>query len=166
MKKKETDKLKSAGRLISEIARVAHVYFQQEVKQYAIGHAQIRTLFFIAHHEGLTQMELAKYLKLDKSSITSQVQILERNGYISRQTAETDARKQVIHITGKTRKILKPMKKVLSGWTDILLDGFNNNEKTEIYMYLEKMRDNARKKIDETHRCKLKKTRQIDKHPF
>lgn len=139
----------SAGRLINELSRFAHIYFHHEFKKYNIGHAQIRTLFYIAHNEHQTQKQLAEYLNLDKSSITSQLQILERNGYISRTTSKKDARMQIIGITDKTKEILDPLKQVLSSWTATLLDGFSEKEHVDIFNYLERMSENAKNKLSQ-----------------
>jgi DNA-binding MarR family transcriptional regulator len=152
MGNKKDKKQASAGRLINELSRFAHIYFQHEFKKYNIGHAQIRTLFYIAHNEQQTQKQLANYLNLDKSSITSQLQILERNAYISRTTSKRDARMQVISITDKTKDILEPLKQVRSSWTTTLLDGFSEKERSDIFNYLERMRDNAKNKLSQIHK--------------
>ena len=141
-------KHESAGRLIRELARAAHIYFQHEFKKYNIGHAQIRTLLYISKNEGKTQKEITQYLCLDKSSITSQLQILERNGYVKRETSEADARKQVIYITQKTKDILPHLYNAHQEWTDALLDGFSESEQTEVYNYLYRMGNNLKKKIE------------------
>jgi len=146
MLENQESETRSAGKLIGELSRAAHIYFQSEFKPYSIGHAQIRTLLFIAKNEGSSQLELSKHFNLDKSSITSQLQLLERNGYISRRVHDRDARKHQLFITEKTRDILEPVKKVHASWTSILLDGFSENEKTELFTYLEKMLSNAKKK--------------------
>lgn len=142
----------SAGRLINELSRAAHVYFQHEFKKYNIGHAQIRTLFYVAQNEGKTQKELAEYLNLDKSSITSQLQLLERNGYIRRKASDEDARKQVIAVTERTRKILPEMQNVLESWTETLLAGFEEEERNQVFRALIKMTSNAKSKLDELYR--------------
>ena len=51
----------SAGRIINDISRAGHVYFQYEFRKFNIGYAQIRTLLYIAQSEGKTQKELAEY---------------------------------------------------------------------------------------------------------
>ena len=140
---------KSAGKLIGGISRAAHIYFQSQFKEYSIGHAQVRTLHYIAQNDGITQMELANYLNLDKSSITSQLNILEGNGYIKKHISKSDARKLQISITNKTNKILEPLKNVFSLWTETLLDGFSEIEKIELFKYLEQMQKNANNKIQE-----------------
>ncbi len=147
MENKNNIKQESSGKLISELSRSAHIYFQHEFKEYHIGHAQLRTLFFIAHNEGKTQKEIGEYLNLDKSSVTSQLQILEKNGYIRREKSKVDARKQVINSTKKTHQILPSIKQVLNGWTESILEGFTEEERSEIFAFLKKMRSNARNKL-------------------
>jgi len=54
-----------------------------------------------------------------------------------------------IKITDETRKILEPLKMVFSSWTETLLAGFGVSERTEIFNYLVKMRENAQNKLDQ-----------------
>jgi DNA-binding MarR family transcriptional regulator len=102
----------------------------------------------VARNEGISQLELSKHLNLDKSSITSQLGILEKNGYITRQVSENDARMHQIILTDKTREILEPLKRVFSSWTEFLLDGFSESERTELFKYLERMHTNAMNKLE------------------
>ena len=145
---------RSAGKIIGELSRAAHVYFHSEFKSLCIGHAQVKTLLHISNNRGISPQELAKSLRLDKSSITSQLQILEKNGYIIKQRSEEDARRQEIILSEKTNEILTPLKKVFKSWTDTLLEGFNENEKGELFEYLIRMQKNAQTKVDQ---IKIKK---------
>ncbi len=147
----------SAGRLINEISRYGHIYLQHEFKEFNIGPAQIRTLLYITQNEGKTQKELAEFLNLDKSSITSQLQILEKNGYIKREKSKLDARKQVIYSTSKTMGILPSLKHFLLSWTEALLEDFDNNERKEIFGYLHKMNINAQKLLTSIHKLETDK---------
>ena len=155
MKNKNNIKNASAGRLINEISRAGHICFQHEFKKFNIGHAQIRTLLYIAQNDGKTQKELAEFLNLDKSSITSQLQILEKNGYINREKSKLDARKQVINPTSKTQEIMPSLQQVLLSWTETLLEGFDDNERAKIFKYLQKMRINAQNKLSSIYKVKL-----------
>ena len=142
------DKDRSAGRFVGELSRAAHVYFKSHFNDYSIGHAQVRTLHFIAHNDGITQIELANHLNLDKSSITSQLKILEGNAYVLRKISKSDARIHQIFITDKTRAILEPLHNVFLEWTQILLAGFSETESDEAFRLLEKMSINARNEIE------------------
>ena len=143
------EKSRFAGRMIGELSKAAHKYFQSEFKSLSIGHAQIATIMYVSRHEGVSQFELAKYLHLDKSSITSQIRLMEQNGYIQRTPAENDARVMQISLTDKTKEILPQLKAVFADWTDTLLDGFSEAEQEELFQYLQRMQFNARKKLEE-----------------
>ncbi len=149
MKNYKEEHHQSVGKIIGEISRAAHIYFQNDFKEYSIGHAQVRTLHFIAHNEGITQVQLSDYLKLDKSSITSQLRILENNGYIKRKISHYDARVHQIFITDKTKEILEPLKNIFSTWSNVLLDGLSESERKNVFLLLEKMRKNAQNKLQE-----------------
>jgi len=148
VKNESEQKNRSAGKLIGELSRAAHIYFHSSFREQSIGHAQVRSLLFIARNEGISQLELAEYLRLDKSSVTSQLKILERNGYIVRKPSEEDARRLQLEITEKTKEILEPIRQVYSSWTEILLDGFSEEERSESLNYLERMRDNVHSRLD------------------
>ena len=57
---------RSAGRLINELSRAAHIYFQSEFKKYSIGHAQIITLLFIARNEGIQKVVWSGLIRREK----------------------------------------------------------------------------------------------------
>lgn len=139
----ETKHHRSAGKLIGIISRASQVYFHDRFKPYSIGHGQIRTLLFIARHKGLTQNAVADHFDMDKSSITSQIKILEENGYVKRERSEEDGRYFQLHITNKTKEILKPIKETHARWTDILMKGFSEDEQELLFDYLERMKNNA-----------------------
>lgn len=148
MKNETVGKHQSAGKIIGELSRSAHIYFKSHLQDYSIGHAQIRTLHYISHNDGISQNELANYFNLDKSSITSQLKILESNAYINREVSKSDARMQQIFITDKTKDILEPLHKVFLGWTEILMDGFSESESQDAFRLLEKMKKNAKAEIE------------------
>nr|WP_319265447.1 MarR family transcriptional regulator [uncultured Draconibacterium sp.] len=146
---KSEEKSRFAGRMIGELSKAAHRYFQSEFKALSIGHAQIATIMYVSRHEGVSQYELAKYLHLDKSSITSQIRLMEQNGYIHRTPADNDARVMQISLTDKTREILPQLTAVFADWTDTILDGFSEDEQEELFQYLKRMQINARKKLEQ-----------------
>ncbi len=142
-------KQQSAGKIIGELSRAAHIFFQHQFKDYSIGHAQVRTLHYLSHNNGITQVALTEYLNLDKSSVTSQLNNLEKNGYIYRSRSPEDARIRTINITDKAKEIFGSLMNVFSSWTDILLTNFSEKEKEDIFLLLNKMHENSQTKINE-----------------
>ncbi len=143
MTNKKIEHHQSAGKIIGELSRAANIFFQHQFKDDPIGHAQVRTLHFLSHNDGISQAELTDYFKLDKSSVTSQLNSLEKNGYIKRTVSSKDARIRTIHITDQTKDISDSLMSVFSSWTDVLLNNFNEKEKADILIMLNEMQDNA-----------------------
>lgn len=139
----------SVGRVIGIISRTAHVYLKQKFKDYSIGYAQVMTLHFVSRQCGINQLELTRLLNLDKSSVTSQLNCLEKNGYIIRIASDEDARIRKIYITDKTRAIEESLHEVFHSWSDILLQGFSEAERNTTIMLLDKMMGNALNEINE-----------------
>lgn len=148
MENKSTSQ-KSVGRLIRELANVAHIYFNFKFKDYSIGHAQIGALLFIEQNQNISQQELAELMNLDKSSITSQLNILEKNGYITRKCSLKDARIKELVLTDKAKEIITPLRGIFTSWTDNLLEGFDETERENVFNYLNRMLVNALNKVEQ-----------------
>jgi DNA-binding MarR family transcriptional regulator len=140
---------RSAGKEIGIISRCAHRYFQQKLRHYSIGHSQIRTLHYIIRHNGCSQSELVKHLQVDKSSVTSQIERLESNGYISRVSNTSDSRSKQLYITKKTESFQDELISIFSGWSKKLLSGFTEQEKDHVYEFLDRIKENALQEIED-----------------
>ncbi|MFO7791259.1 MAG: MarR family transcriptional regulator [Bacteroidales bacterium] len=134
---------RSVGKEIGILSRCAHKYFQHKFRYYSIGHAQVRTLHVICRHDGISQKQLIENLNLDKSSVTSQIELLEKNGYITRKIDKTDQRSKRIYITKKTETIKHDLITIFSGWSSVLMKGFTPEEKETVFCLLDKMKTNA-----------------------
>jgi len=133
----------SIGKEIGILSRAAHTFFQYQFKDLSIGPSQVMTLHFICKHDGVNQNELVKHSGMDKSSITCQLKILEKNGYITREIDSKDGRGRNIFITEKTESIEPELIEYFLMWSEILLQGSNNLEKEQIFQFLDKMISNA-----------------------
>jgi DNA-binding MarR family transcriptional regulator len=148
----EENSRRSVGKNIGFLSRSAHRYLKHRFKDYSIGHAQVLTLNFISRHNGLSQYELANYFNLDKSSVTSQLNILEKNAYIIRKPDELDSRGRRIFITDKTEALLPELYERFSEWSKILLDGFSTEETEMVYALIGKMIRNAENAMEELNK--------------
>lgn len=148
---------KLVGKNIGFLSRAAHRYLKHQLRDYSIGHAQVLTLHFISQNNGLSQNALGHHFNLDKSSVTSQLNILEKNGYIIRKRDENDCRGRRIFITEKTKAIQPELYERFAEWTKILLHGFSEKEVEMIYSLIVKMIINAKKAIGELNKDEEKK---------
>lgn len=143
MRKTHTHHQPSIGWRIGRLSRAAHSYFQYRFGEIGLGHAQGITLHFICRHDGIDQMELLNDVRLDKSSLTSQLKKLEENGYIERKTDPKDRRAKRIVMTNKTRIIQDDLHDIFISWSKILLEGLDERECEMAFRLLDKMQTNA-----------------------
>ena len=139
---------RSIGKETGMLVRAAHIYLRHQFRNYSFGHAQAMTLHLISHHDGISQNELVQHFHLDKSSVTSQLKILEKNGYIYRRANKEDSRSRHIYITEKTEAIQQDLNAKVASWSEILLKDFSEEQKQQIFFLLDKMKANAFEAID------------------
>ena len=143
MKEKHAHQKSSIGRRISCLSRGAHIYFKHRFGELGLGHAQGLTLHHICRHGGINQPDLLDKVRLDKSSLTSQLNKLEENGYITREADPEDRRSKRIILTDKTRAIEAELHNIFISWTDILSDGLSEDERDMLILLLDKLQVNA-----------------------
>lgn len=153
----DENRRRSVGKNIGFLSRAAHRYLKHRFRDYSLGHAQVLTLHFISRNNGLSQQELGLYFNLDKSSVTSQLNILEKNGYIVRKTDEKDCRGRKIFITEKTKAIQPELYQRFSEWSKILLRGFSEKETEMVFSIIGKMMFNAKEALGEFNKDEEKK---------
>ncbi|MBW6480753.1 MAG: MarR family transcriptional regulator [Bacteroidales bacterium] len=136
-------KHQSVGKRIGALSRAAHTFFQYHFRDFSIGHAQVITLNLIIRNNGIGQNELVQHSGMDKSSVTSQLKILEKNGYIIRKIDENDGRGRKIFITKKTEPLEPELLKKFTLWSELLLRGFSNPQREQIFQFLDIMINNA-----------------------
>lgn len=89
---------------------------------------------------------------LDKSSFTRSVDSLVKNGFLEKKSPENDRRKIKLSLTNKGKKAAKLIRNNLDAYSDSLLAGFSEKEKTEFFQslkilskYIDRMLEENRK---------------------
>ncbi|QEK13294.1 MarR family transcriptional regulator [Crassaminicella thermophila] len=137
----------SIGKWISIIHRYGKVYFEKELKPYNIGSGQIIFLMMLLKKDGISQEFMAEHLKIDKGTTARAIKKLEKEGYVIRKVDPEDKRAYKVYTTEKAVSIKPKIKKILSGFTEILEDSFTEEEKELLLKLLKKMAENAAMKI-------------------
>jgi len=139
----------SLGRWISILYRYTNIYIEKKFKDYQMGAGQVKLLHLIYTHRDITQVDIARMLRLDKGTVTRSIKKLERAGYIQRQRLKSDNRVYRLVVTEKGLKIKDYINKTLGGWTVILSNSFDVGEKEEAFNYLSRMAGNAQRFLGE-----------------
>jgi len=106
-------------------------------------------LVLIARHDGIiTQQELALLLDSDKVSIVRIVDYLSENGYVQRRRKPDDRRKHSLNLTEKGKMAIPGIEKSFTELNDIVLDGFEISQITELTQTINKLKHNINKNTE------------------
>ena len=139
------NKSKSVGRYISCIYRNFHKYMHHQLPEYNIGSGQFHFLMMLYRKDGVNQETLAEKLNIDKATSARAIKKLEEQGFVIRKKDSNDRRNYHIFLTPKAKKLKTNIGKILSNWTDILLEDLSEGEEKQLYSLLEKISKNATK---------------------
>ena len=81
---------------------------------------------------------------LDKTTVTHQLNHLEKDGYIRREISKEDGRCRVLYLTDKAEAIYPVVHSAWCEFTDHLLEGLSDEEKKQLDILTAKLAENAR----------------------
>ncbi len=138
-------KLRSGGFLITKIHQVAGRIFNKLLKKYEIeeiNSSQGRILFALWEKDNIPISELSQKTQLEKSTLTSMLDRLEKDGFIARMPSKEDRRKIIIQRTEKDRKLQKKYLSVSDEMNNLFYQNFKESEIDDFENYLERILDN------------------------
>jgi len=133
----------SIGRYISILHRYGQIYLDKELKKYNIGSGQFHILEVLYYYDGISQEEIGRFLRQNKSTTAKNIKKLVEEGYVIRKVDRSDRRAYRIFLTKNAQKIKPLILKILRRWTDILSTGFSKEEKKNSLAQLSRMVENA-----------------------
>jgi DNA-binding MarR family transcriptional regulator len=133
----------SIGKLISILYRKSRIYFERELEPLGIGSGEVKIFTYLAQEPGATQHEITEYFKLDKGTVSYFIQKMDKSGYIRKVSDPEDRRSSKLYLTQKAQKKEKEIKRIFQGWTQMLLNGFAEEEKNDAFEILERMIENV-----------------------
>lgn len=137
------EKQESIGRLISCIYRCGQFHIAKKLEFFKIGRGQFSFLMTLYNCDGVNQENIAKNLRMDKSTAARAVQKLMKEGYVIKKRDPSDKRAFKVFLTEKA-KIFKPkIIKILSEWTEVLLSDFTEDERKIFSKFLKKIVKNV-----------------------
>jgi len=91
---------------------------------------------------GVPQSVLAKELEITPATTSTMVKRLEKGGYVIRKRDAVDERVSNIYLTDKGREIGSKLEGLQQTMEKIVFNGFSEDEKKIMRLYLERMIDN------------------------
>lgn len=106
-------------------------------------------MFVLWQRDSISMRELAEQTVLDKSTLTRMVEHLESSGHVERKSDEKDRRKVIVLLTDESRWLQAVYEEVSARMSEVLYDGFSEDEIEQFEDLLRRVLGNLVKRQDE-----------------
>ena len=111
-------------------------------REFDMNRSQAAILFMLHRRETMSQRELAQELNMTAPSITSAIQKMEREGYITRRPDDADQRVMRLALAKRGRACIQSVREVGGRMDEIILGGMSLEEKLLFRRLMLQVRDN------------------------
>ena len=101
---------------------------QSKYQEFDLNRSQASILFTLHRRSSMSQKELASSLNMTPPSITSAIQKMEREGYITRKPDEADQRIMRLALTEKGESCIQNVKQVAEEMSSLIFRGMSPEE--------------------------------------
>lgn len=136
------DKDVHIGKQINICANRIHRKISKEAARYGLTDVQSRVIGFIYHEaykREIFQKDIEEELDIRRSSVTSVLQLMEKNGYIKRVSVSEDARLKKIILTEKGMEIQKNVHDFILKFEKSLRDELSNDEANTLINLIDRL---------------------------
>ena len=88
------------------------------------------------------QKDIEQEFRVSRATASNMLQLMERKGLITRETASCDARQKKLMLTPEARKLLDRAEQDIYGMEARIQDGFSEEEKKKLREYLDRIMKN------------------------
>jgi DNA-binding MarR family transcriptional regulator len=113
-----------------------HRDFLNTLVELGISQKQAATLVLTSTNLGVSQIEVANALDMDRPTMTAIIDRLEERGLLQRKQSATDRRKRHLYLTPKGEKLMSAMKTKIGEHERRFKKRFNKSELTTLVKYL------------------------------
>lgn len=120
--------------------------FKQQIEQHSaelgldnLAYSQIKYIETIHQLENPTVSEIAEKLNLSRASVSTAVQIMEKQGYLIKYQSQNDKRSYTIQLTEKSSSIIALKMKALFSYKAYIQSRLNKTELIQFQKCLEKL---------------------------
>ena len=97
----------------------------------------------------ISQEKLARMIYINKSNVTRNLAVLEKNGYIERRPSEQDKRVMLVYPTQKAQDTLPRLREIMRDWNDIVAADLTEEELEQLRAILSRIAERATGYADE-----------------
>lgn len=133
----------SFGYKISQLHRLIQLHTATAFEPFGLGAYQVPFVAELFREEGQTQDQLSARLHIDKAATARALAKLEQRGLVVRRVNSANRRQKLIYLTERTKCLQEEFLTPLLRVTEILAQGFSEEEKGQALRLLDRMVSNA-----------------------
>ena len=114
-------------------------HYTSSVAKLRLGQREFAVLELIDRNPGVSQVDLAAVLGVDRPGMMTVIDRLQNRGLVIRKRSESDRRRQELHLTPKGRKLLVRVRVVVRGHEKVYASLFNKREEALLTAFLQRI---------------------------
>ncbi len=134
---------KSVGRRIHILYRLSMMNVRDEMKKLGLGAGDYSFLVLLFVQDGLSQDEISKQMRVDKSYTARAIAKLEKAGMVERRPDPNEHRIRRVFLGEKACEIEPQFVEMLQQWHGTLIEGIDPDEFSILCKVLDQMKENA-----------------------
>lgn len=139
----ETFVNEAMGRKVNVLFRLCMIHLREEMKKMGFGAGDYPFLAVLFLKEGVSQDELSRYMRVDKSYTARALAKLEKMGMVERHPDPDEHRIKRVFLSQKSRQIETQFFKMLKKWHGTLIQDINPEHLAIVQAGMDQMIENA-----------------------
>ena len=117
------------------------------IDEVTLMHGWIIRYLYTNQDKDVFQKDIEQYFSIGRSTVTNIIQLMERKGYIARESVEHDARLKKVVLMEKGIRNQEMLEDLVESLDTRLVDGITDEELYVFYSVIEKLKRNLTKQI-------------------
>lgn len=117
------------------------------IDEVTLMHGWIIRYLYTNQDKDVFQKDIEQYFSIGRSTVTNIIQLMERKGYIARESVKHDARLKKVVLTEKGIRNQEMLEDLVESLDTRLVDGITDEELYVFYLVIEKLKRNLTKQI-------------------
>ncbi len=143
----ESFKNVAVGRRINLLFRLSMMHIRNEMKKLGFGAGDYAFLILLFVKDGLSQDEITRQMRVDKSYTARALAKLEAAGMVERRPDPEEYRVKRVFLGQKARAIETDFFEILKGWHDTLVEGIDPDRLKQVLEDVDHMIENAENRL-------------------
>lgn len=152
------DTEQNLGFLVADITRLLRERFNGTAQSVGLTLAQARALAYLARHQGISQVALARLLEVQPITLLRQLDRLAESGLIERRAHPADRRAQQLFLTSAAEALFDQLAKIGSQLTETAMAGLGKEDREALFRLLGRIKQNLSQTSDPSQALNLRQT--------